>query len=307
MEASGSPLVELSNSKASLILNPLQGSQIHELTLTSPSGTRLNVIERFDPSLNFFATGSFLMYPWVNRLSMQEITVEGRTIALNPPVIEPSGQAIHGLIFDRPRKVVESSSSHVVLKLVEPLEDFPEVTEEWRLEDRQFHVRYVFNNVSEFTQQFAFGCHPYFALGTPVDSWIIETNMSHYHPLTSELLPGDEPPKPIQLILDQTRPLGATSLDNTLTNPIGGPPTFSIADPTQHVRLTLACTPATGASSIAMQFLQVYTPPTRRSLAVEPMSAIGNVFVKFPHLLTTLQPGETKEGGFSLALDDYNI
>jgi galactose mutarotase-like enzyme len=194
-----------------------------------------------------------------------------------------------------------------LLALIAPHPAFPSVTEEWRLVGRTLEVKYTFTNQSDSVQAFAFGCHPYLTLGTMVDTWTVQTNMSHYHPLTEELLPGDVPPQPLSQVFSQTQPLGATSLDHTLTDPVDGPPTLSISDASQGVRLTLTCTSADSAKAVPMRFMQVYTPPTRRSLAVEPMSAIGNVFVKFPHLLTRISPGESKTGGFSLALEDLSL
>mmetsp|Transcript_23801 Transcript_23801/g.42102 ORF Transcript_23801/g.42102 Transcript_23801/m.42102 type:complete len:303 (-) Transcript_23801:17-925(-) len=298
--------VEASNHSSALSLNLHRGAQVNQLSLSTASGKRLDVIDSFKPEEDFFGSGSFLMFPWVNRLAAREVNIDGRTVAFDPPMSDSTGHSIHGLVFDKPRRVVDSSNTHIHLTLAESPADFPSVSELWRLEERALVVKYTFTNESAVTQKFAFGLHPYFSLGTKVDTWIIQTNMTHFHPLTHELLPGDEPPQPISQVFSQTEPLGATSLDHTLTDPVDGPPTLSIIDAAQQVKLTVTGLPPISPDSIPLRFLQVYTPPHRQSIAVEPMSAIGNVFVKFPHLLTTLLPGESKWGGFSVALEDLS-
>ena len=61
--------VLLENHNSRLKLNLEKGGQIEELMLKNNSSERLiSVILPFNKEGNFFLSGNFLMYPWVNRL-----------------------------------------------------------------------------------------------------------------------------------------------------------------------------------------------------------------------------------------------
>lgn len=112
------------NKGASLTIDLSKGGKVLELILRKkgPQEGEIKVISTADsPSISyechiveenkiadeFLGSGSYLMYPWVNRLSKDSFTFDGRDYTIEPVYRDNNGYSLHGFYASTPRKVIQ--------------------------------------------------------------------------------------------------------------------------------------------------------------------------------------------------------
>jgi len=292
--------VLLENHNSRLILNLEKGAQIEELLLEDNSSDRLiSVILPYNKEDNFFLSGNFLMYPWVNRLKTKQIKVGEKQISIEPLASNPEDHPIHGLYFNKPRKVIEIKKNFVKLEPASVNSNFPHFTESFTLEENSLLIRTDFYNTTKDIQEFAYGYHPYLRLNANIENCEIHTNLTDYIPLTPNFLPNQNLEKRnISEIINVNTPIGKLKLDHLLT---GSEKDlfFGIIDKKENMLLQIR---VSGDSLLPLPYFQVYTPDVRNSIAIEPMSATGNAFFLPNSGLQRLNPNENTFGEFIIEL-----
>ncbi len=292
--------VLLENHNSRLKLNLEKGGQIEELMLKNNSSERLiSVILPFNKEGNFFLSGNFLMYPWVNRLEKNQINVEEKQISIEPLATNPEFHPIHGLFFNKSRKVIEIKKNFVKLEPIEVNSNFAHFTESFTLEENSLRIRTDFYNTTNDIQEFAYGYHPYLRLNTNIEDCEIYTNLTDYIPLTANFLPNQNLEKRnITEIINQNKPIGKLKLDHLLT---GSEKDlfFGIIDKKENTLLQVR---VSKDSKLPLPYFQVYTPEARSSIAIEPMSATGNAFFIQNSGLQRLAPDEHTFGEFIIEI-----
>lgn len=290
----------LLNSYSELDINLDMGGQVERLTLKHPKSDRkIPVILPFNPNLSFFQTGNFLMYPWVNRLESSKISILGRKITIEPKEIDSKNHPIHGLYFNQKRRLIDVKKDSAHIEPTQFNSDFPHFTESFVLDNSSLTIRTEFYNPTDHIQEFAYGYHPYLKLKTNLEECNIRTNLTHYIPLTEELLPNKNLVKSeISYLFSNNSPIGQMKLDHLFT---GSPkePYFGIADEKEKLILQVR---VTHNSQIPLPYFQVYTPEDRKSIAIEPMSSTGNAFFTPNSGLCRLHAGERLFGEFVIEL-----
>lgn len=290
----------LLNSHSELDLNLDLGGQVERLTLKHPRlDKKIPVILPYDPSLPFFQSGNFLMYPWVNRLESNKITVVGRKITIDPLEKDSTDRPIHGLYFNKRRRLIELKKDSARIEPIEVNPKFPQFIESFVLEDNSLTIRTEFYNPTDNIQEFAYGYHPYLRLKANLEECSIHTNFTHYIPLTDDLLPNKDLIKnEISYLFISNSLLGQMKLDHLFT---GSPsePYFGIADEKEKILLQVR---VSVNSQIPLPYFQVYTPEDRKSIAIEPMSSTGNAFFTAKSGLCRLNPGDRIFGEFIIEL-----
>lgn len=276
-----SPLI-LETKSSRLHLDLENGGSIRKLSLTSSKSKSTKEIISKDDAKDFFLSGSYLLYPWVNRIASRFINYKNQKILLENALCDTNDYPIHGLFFKSKRNLVKyeetNEESYVYLSSETSHPKFPELSEAFLLYQDRLQIITTFHNTSNSPQFFSYGYHPYFQLDSKINTCTLESNLNSVLPLRKDLLPetyfleGHR-----KYIFEDGDLINTLSLDHCFTN-------LNLTnDP--YIRLRF---PFTGESIcissklspnfIPLTYFQVYTPEDRKTIAIEPLSSSGNVF-----------------------------
>jgi aldose 1-epimerase len=202
-------------------------------------------------------------------------------------------EAIHGLIYDALFEVTSSGTDEdsafvfMQYKYTKKDEGFPfsyECAITYRLlkENKLSVITEIANN-SNVEMPLSDGWHPYFTLGNSVNDLQFQMN-------TNKMLEFDDRLVPTGKILSynkfqQPELFGDTFLDNCFILSDHNNPACILKNKT----LQLSILP-----DASYPYLQIYTPPHRKSIAIENLSGAPNAFNNKIGLIV-LQPGERKK------------
>jgi aldose 1-epimerase len=202
--------------------------------------------------------------------------------------------ALHGLLYDAPFTIINSTSSatEASVSLLHPYtgsnDGFPfcfncEVT--YTFSQNNLSIATRITNLHQQDIPMQDGWHPYFALGGTADQWQIAINSNTRLKLSADLLPdGSVEHLPY---LPKLTHIGTRHFDDCYL---------------LHHTDTAACTIYHPQTQLQLQlnalqnypYLQVYTPPHRQSIALEPMSAPPDCFNH--HIgLKIIKPGDSMD------------
>lgn len=227
------------------------------------------------------------LLPWPNRIRDGRYDWLGRSHQLPINEVERNN-AIHGLLNWVPWQVAELYVSVVRLRTeLYPQPGWPgtlvcELTQ-W-LDDDGFSCELAVRNVGTEPAPFGYAAHPYITLGTTIDDIRMTIPFDRY-------LETDERLLPIQLRLVEDaldgRPLGTREFDTAFC----GAERDALGR--WQVRLEHGDRACVVWGDESMDWLQIYTPADRRSIAVEPMTCGPDAFNEGPTRagLITLAPG----------------
>lgn len=220
-----------------------------------------------------------LLAPFNDRIPGGRYTFRGESHSL-PVNDEEFGDAIHGFLYRRRMEVVSKREGelHLVARTV-PGEEagYPfdlEISVSYRLEEDRFCLDLTGRNLGRSPLPLALGWHPYFQLPglDRIDSAELKLPTERYVEVDRELLPTGELPPVADSPYDfrERAPIGTGELDLAfLLNPRGGNPSVAeLYGPDHRLFLRTA-----GAG-----FLQLFIPPDRESVAIEPVTAATNAF-----------------------------
>ena len=202
-------------------------------------------------------------------------------------------EAIHGLIYDALFEVTDSGANEdgafvsMQYEYTKKEEGFPfsyqcSITYKLQKENRLSVVTEITNNSND-QMPLSDGWHPYFTLGNLVNDLQLHLN-------TNKMLEFDDRLVPTGKILSfnkfqQPELFGDTFLDNCFILSDHNNPACILKNKT----LQLSILP-----DESYPYLQIYTPPHRKSIAIENLSGAPNAFNNNIGLIV-LQPGETKK------------
>ncbi|MGK9475735.1 aldose 1-epimerase [Melioribacter sp. OK-6-Me] len=284
---------------------PELGGRLHELYLSN--GKKVHqVLRRYNPfsieSRDDLFTNA-KMCPYAGRVKSGKYIFNGREYQL--PINYPEeGNSSHGLIFDKPFKVVDMKSD----------ENFAEIAldYEYRKENEgypfDFDIRIIHRlekgkgyssltsiiNLSDTEIPIADGWHPYFDLNTNIDN--LKLQFDSY-----EMIITDENKMPSsKKRYDEFKTLkkiGNTFFDNcfTIVPEKGVFNTFLFNEKENfHLKIWQE------SGKDKYNYLVIYTPPDRKTIAIEPMTSNINAFNNGEGLII-LKPQESFEVSFGIA------
>jgi aldose 1-epimerase len=260
------------------------------------NGSPLNVIDGFaDPSDARArikpAFQSAKLSPFVCRIQDARYRYQGALYALEKFTM--NGSAIHGLLFDEPFALVDSDAKEgrasVALRYEYRGSDpgYPwafDCTVRYTLEGNTIRLDTEILNQDHRSLPLSDGWHPYFALGKPIDELELQFH-SHEMLEFENLIPTGR--KLDNAHFNRMERIGNTELDNAFvldgeaTNPM-----CILRDPAARVQVEIS-------PDKSYPILQLYTPPHRKSIAIENLSGAPDNFNNGIGLLE-LQPGEQK-------------
>ena len=205
------------------------------------------------------------------------------------------GNAIHGLLYNKPFGIVEESadetSGAVAMEYVYKKDDAGYPFEySCRVEyilhpDNQLEVVTTVVNLDKTPIPMADGWHPYFRLGGKANDWLLQFHSTAIVEFDDRLVPTGK-----LLLYDNFRapiPLGDSFLDNCFTlKPDLVSPACEISNPANGLGVAFFPDPS-------YPYLQIYTPATRDSIAIENLSGAPDCFNNKMGLLI-LPPGHSQ-------------
>lgn len=205
------------------------------------------------------------------------------------------GTAIHGLLYDKPFAIVEetagAASGALVLEYAYRNDD-PGYPFQYNCQVRytlhnagELEIVTTVTNVDKTTIPMADGWHPYFRLGGRIDDWQLQFYSAAMVDFDQRLVPtGHLSP---YNSFERARRIGDTFLDNCFAlKPAIVSAACELYDPAGGLRVSFY-------PDASYPYLQIYTPPSRESIAVENLSAAPDCFNNGLGLLL-LQPGHSQ-------------
>ncbi|PJZ44792.1 aldose 1-epimerase [Leptospira brenneri] len=298
-------MYQLKTKQSSFETHPTGGGQWLGLHLLSPvDGKPVSVVSGHRAPDPFFASGSFLMFPWVNRLEP------------NPWAREPfypsthwltdgNGIPLHGLYHNLPRHLVKEEmsdhESYAEFEMEIPtnwkgsLLSKIQVKECYHLFPSELKVIYRLKNESDTDFPFALGIHPYFRwnVDESIDDLFLFGSGFYKVKLGDYLLP--EKIQNDVIVLNSEETLVGKYFDDLYASIDGKDSYIGIFSMNKKEKLIIQ----------GGDFYQVYTPQDRRSIAIEPMTGTGN-FLHFPGgNPKTISAKTEKDIEFSIRLDRF--
>jgi aldose 1-epimerase len=280
---------------------PFIGGSINGLTLKC-NNELIKIIDEYesveDVLLNLHNTfkGSNL-FPFPNRIADGMYIFAGQKFSL-PLNFKNEKNAIHGLVYDQQFDVVNQGSGHqgcfLTLQYLSPdiCEGYPfkyklKQIYFWK-KNRGFGCITLITNLSNCEMPVGHGWHPYFKAGTDIiDDLAIQFPSVEIIDLDQRNIPTGR--SSIYNEFKQLRQIGNIELDNC----------FRLKRSNQYADIVLSnlrknfhfkIRQETGVNKY--NHLQIYTPPDRASIAIEPMTCAPNAFNNKDGLIT-LTSGST--------------
>jgi aldose 1-epimerase len=260
---------------------PDAGFNLFQLQI--PVGSR--TVEVLDATADFEATGESpnhngipLLFPFPNRIRGAQYNWAGREYVLEGVHQDGQGNAIHGLVIDRPWRVIERGPDTVVgqfqlsvdaadRRSLWPADFLIEVRYELHESALRCELRVV--NPDRAPLPFGFGTHPYFKVplsaGSRRDDCLIQAPVTEEWELVDCLPTGKRLPVSGRKDLREGQELKGLKLDDVLTGLAGRGPQVEtvVMDPSAGLEVRQLFDKAFGE-------LVVYTPPHGRSVCLEP-------------------------------------
>ncbi len=234
-----------------------------------------------------------LLFPFNDRIPQATYVFGGKSFQL-PVNCPEDGSAIHGLVYNRAFKVLSGEASadqvRVVLQDEWPENQWPGYPWSLRflvkatLSAGCFRLDFEISNESTQTAPVALGWHPYFRLDPEqsLGQHSLELPAESFVAVDESLLPTGEEPSCAGTPLDfsQAQNLSEIELDVALT--ATGPAVLRCGQRT----LRLEQDPE------FFRYVQLYTPETRTSIAIEPVSGATDSFNRPALGRTDLAPAQ---------------
>lgn len=266
---------------------PNLGGSINNLALRL-DGKLVDVIDGYNSeadikrNLLFSFKGSNL-YPFPNRIEGGNYSFKENVFQLNCNFPQENN-AIHGMVFDKPFEVIlkedgDYSCTLVLRHLVTesffgfPFKNMIEVEYKWS-EENQFVCKTKITNLSDSSMPVGHGWHPYFFVGNiVVDDLYIQFPSQELLEVNDKGIPTGK--QNAFLDFNSLSRLGNTNFDSCFLLKTDKEKAEIIIE-NKKENFKFMIWQETGIHKY--NYLQVYTPPSRKSIAFEPMTCAPNAF-----------------------------
>ncbi len=200
--------------------------------------------------------------------------------------------AIHGLVYDQVFEILTTHADehHATVglrcKYTGTDAGYPfafELLINWKLEiNNKLSVTTTVLHHNKHAIPFADGWHPYFTLGTDVDDYYVAFDSNTQIEFDASLIPTDKELKDERFI--HSTSLKNIALDNCFV--LNNPRQSTCILRNKQLQLTIH-------PEKSYPYLQIYTPPHRKSIAIENLSSIPDAFNNKKGLIW-LEPNQSK-------------
>lgn len=245
------------------------------------------------------------LFPFPNRIKGGRYSFEGKEYQL-PLNFPQENNAIHGLLLTEKFTIVaqeataEKASVTLQYSYNRQFEGYPfkcMLTYELELSKEGFICKTTITNTDTTAIPVGQGWHPYFKTGSKVDELVLKIPSDSLYLVDDRMVPT------LQMAgvngYNTEKKIGSDKFDTGYKVKNSGMiATTEITDPAQNIKLVIWQETGLGKYN----FLQVYTPPSRHTIAVEPMTCLADAFNNQQGLIT-LKPSETVSASFGVKLE----
>jgi aldose 1-epimerase len=287
---------------------PQFGANINELVMKHGSGL-IAILDGNTKKDQFKGSGIFnsaKLLPFPNRIENGIYSFNGQNYQLEINY-KNEGNAIHGLIYDKPFELIHSESSETFAEIVlayqydARLSGFPfkyKVEMVYRLEvNKGLICKTNVLNTDNKPMPFGDGWHPFFSFNKSIDDLYLKFSAEELILVDDRLIPTGEFKKFDQY--NSLAPIKNAEFDTCfLLSQRSKEHTTEIYDPETNARISIW--QETGPRKY--NYLQIYTPLQRKSIAIEPMTCNVNAFNNHKGLII-LNPGEHFRANYGIRVD----
>lgn len=236
------------------------------------------------------------LFPFVNRVNNATYCVDGQAYTLPPNDDTGLPHSLHGLIYDQAFTIVktdEATGKAVLNYHFKPKETaypfaFLLVVEYW-LEVDVLQIATTITNLSETEAPMAYGWHPYIAVDGKIDDCKLQLPATIYYETDDRLIPNGQINYLNGFIVPKA--VGSTQLNQCFEMPANKNEHTTIVHDTDGTIVQLVQT--------GFAFTQYYIPPDRKSIAIEPQTAIPDALNNGIGLIK-MQPKEVINFSFKI-------
>lgn len=227
-------------------------------------------------------SGIPLLFPFPNRIREGRYSWNGTDYELSPQTVgfDPTGNAIHGFVIDRPWRIVDQSPESVTgeFQLSRDAADRRELwpadfilTVKYTLSNAKLRADITIQNPDQVPLPWGFGTHPYFKLPfgktSRADQCLLLAPAKSQWDLIDCLPTGIQNSLPEELELSDGVYFGKAQLDDVFSAEPGEVIECAMIDEPAGLQVTQRC-PA------LFRELVIYTPPNRDAVCFEPYTCI---------------------------------
>lgn len=244
-----------------------------------------------------------LLAPFPNRIKDGKYNFDDKTyqLSINRP---KENNALHGFLYNQSFKIKENKieNDKEILVLTNnyngDIEGYPfkfstKITYLWKA-PFFINISIEINNTGNKTMPLGLGWHPYFQFPQSIDNINLQMNTTKKFLVDQQMIPTLKTAP--YTSFNQTKKIGDTCFDDCfeLNNTIHKHQTI-LTDELNNISITIEQTTNT------FGYLQVYTPPKRDAIAIEPMTCTPNAFNNQLGL-SKLSPSESYNCSYSIQL-----
>jgi aldose 1-epimerase len=286
------------NNGTEVALLPFRGATLHAFRVQQPNGEAFNVIDNYKDltELKKEMSRSFKgpkLSPFPCRIPNGRYTFDNTEYQLKN--LFSDGTAIHGLLYNKPFTILEEVTDGSSGTL--SMEYFYKEDDAGYPFDYSCQVRYILHansllevvttvtNLGKTAMPLADGWHPYFRLGGSANNWLLQFHSTAIVEFDDRLVPTG---RLVQYdVFKEAKALGDAALDNCFTlKPDIVSAACELYNPANGLRVSFFPDPS-------YPYLQIYTPATRDSIAIENLSGAPDCFNNKMGLLI-LSPGHSQ-------------
>ena len=278
---------------------PEMGARLNNFVVESKEGL-LDIIDGYTSeeqlANEYYSKGS-LLAPFPNRIADGLYEFEGRVYNLLINKLDENN-AIHGFISNKAFSIVRSEAVldgyELELEYTSKQEKgYPflfAVNITYRLsESNKLIVKTKIKNVGQTAQPMGFGWHPYFTTGVKIDELELRLPPVQQLEVDDRLIPTENLFPMLEWMLPKSLIVSTFDTGFKFT---AEDKTIQLIDRHKNLEINIIC-------GEGYEYVQVFTPPWRSSIAIEPMTCAANAFNNKLGV-KVLQPGECLSSEFEI-------
>ncbi|MFK7946288.1 MAG: aldose 1-epimerase [Saprospiraceae bacterium] len=296
-------MITLKTNKSQVQIFPLLGGVLGDLKLYNGNKS-LSILDSYqsaDDAVAKAVAKSHFLLPFPNRMKDGKYTFDGKSyqFPLNDTTLQHS---LHGFLETIPMEIIhqEATDIQAIVELkgsFNGLEYYPfpfDFHVKYTLTNSELSIQTKIKNTGKTRMPIGFGWHPYFKLDTEtVDVLKMQFPNCQSVEIDNRMIPTGK-------TMDYTafsdlNSIGNTSLDNCFI--LNNTNSKKVAITLQSKTTTLSVWQETDA----FPYFQIYTPPHRQSIAIEPMTCNVDAFNN-KNGLWILESGEEKQVEFGIEM-----